>query len=352
VTTAASPNLIDIKTLAGMLADRIDGLVGELLPAGLREGAEWRIGSLAAEMPGRSMAVHLGGSKAGVWSDFASSDSGGALDLVAQVLFRGDKSRAVKWSRTWLGLDGADPASFAKHRRHAERRRDQARHEDERRHGWATRTFLAAQPALADTPAAHYLVERGIDLAELGRQPSALRFHPTLWNDESQRHWPALVAAICNSDGRMVAIHRTWLVRDGAGKAPLRNPKMTLGRYAGGIIRLWRGASGKPLKHAPDGGAIILSEGIEDGLSCAIAAPEYRVAAAVSLANMASILLPPAIGTVIIAAQNDTPGSPAARALDRAIAAFQRQGRGVKVAKPPAGVKDMNDLLHAAGSAA
>jgi hypothetical protein len=351
MTAATAPNLIDIKTLAGMLADRIDSLVAELLPAGVRDGAEWRVGSLAGE-PGRSMAVHLGRSKAGVWSDFASGEGGDALDLVAQILFRGDKSRAVKWSRAWLALDSADAATFAKHRRQAERRRDQARHDHERRHGWATRTFLAARPVLAGTPGARYLAERGIDLTELGRQPSALRFHPSLWNEETQRHWPALVAAIVNPEGRMVAVHRTWLQPDGSGKAPMRNPKMTLGRYAGGMIRLWRGASGKPLRHAPDGEAIILSEGIEDGLSCAIAAPEYRVAAAVSLANMASVVLPPTIGAVIIAAQNDAPGSPAARALDRAIAACLRQGRRVKIARPPAGVKDVNDLLRATGSAA
>ena len=73
---------------------------------------------------------------------------------------------------------------------------------------------------------------------------------------------------------------------------------------------------------------------------------------AVSLGNMASIPLPPAIATVIIAAQNDPPGSPAVHALDRAVARFLTEGRRVKIARPPPGVKDLNDLLRALGSAA
>jgi hypothetical protein len=78
--------------------------------------------------------------------------------------------------------------------------------------------------------------------------------------------------------------------------------------------------------------------------------PQYRVLAAVSLANVANLVLPPAITTVIILAQNDPPESPAARALDRAIVAFRCQRRQVKLARPPASAKDINDLLwHGAG---
>lgn len=80
-------------------------------------------------------------------------------------------------------------------------------------------------------------------------------------------------------------------------------------------------------------------------MTVAMEVPEYRVLAAVSLSNMAAIELPPAIGTVIIAAQNDPPGSPAASALQRTINTFLRQGRRVKVARPPPTIKDFNDLL-------
>jgi hypothetical protein len=342
---------IDISVLSSILAAHIDALCVELLPAGIREGNEYRIGSVAGE-PGRSMAVHLGGSRSGVWSDFATGEAGDALDLVAAVLFRGDKGQAARWARTWLGIDTTDPASFEQRRREAVKRRERADQDNDRHRRRAEAIYFEAQPQLAGTAAATYLASRAIDFDQLGRQPRALRFHPRLWNKESQQFWPALVAAIVDGDGRMVAVHRTWLALDGSSKAPpLHNQKMTLGRYAGAAIHLWRGASGKPLNKAPDGDSLVITEGIEDGLSAAVAAPERRVMAAVSLGNMANILLPPAIRTIIIAAQNDAPGSRAARSLDRTVVTFKRQGRRVKIARPPSNVKDLNDLLRASISA-
>jgi hypothetical protein len=351
--------LLDLGTLSGMLADRIGPLCTELLPAGVRQGAEWRIGSVAGE-PGKSLCVHLSGAKAGLWCDFSADDlRGDALDLVAQVLFRGDKAQAVKWSRRWLGLDRSEAAALGfalgsskEQRRDAVKRRDEAAHDDAQRQRRAAAIFLAGQPSLAGTPAAAYLASRAIDLAQLGRQPRALRYHPSLWNEETQRHWPALVAAITNAEGRMVAVHRTWLLPNGSGKAPLRDPKMTLGRYAGGCIRLWRGASGKALKDAPAGDLLVISEGIEDGLSVAVELPEYRVLAAVSLSNLRNIELPAAIDTITIMAQNDAPGSAASRSLDRAVQHFLRLGKQVKIARPPPDVKDANDLLRASRGAA
>lgn len=335
----------DISDIAAMLASRINALVAELLPAGIREGHEWRIGSVAGE-PGRSMAVHLSGAKAGVWKDWAADIGGDALDLVAAVLFRDNKAQAVRWSRAWLGVDDADPASFERRRAEAVKRREEASDDDERRRRRAMALFLEAQPLLADTPASAYLTNRAIDLAQLGRPLRALRFHRALYNAESGREWPALVAAITNIEGELAAVHRTWLLPDGSGKAPLSNPKMSLGHYAGGCIRLWRGASGKPMKDAPVGDVLVIAEGIEDGLSVALATPEHRVISAVSLSNMAAIALPPAISTIIIAAQNDPPGSLAERALNRAVAEFLAQGRRVKIARPPPGIKDLNQLLQ------
>ncbi len=63
-----------------------------------------------------------------------------------------------------------------------------------------------------------------------------------------------------------------------------------------------------------------LTEGIEDALSYVLAKPEHRVAAALNVGNLLHVRLPPAIGTVIIEADNDAPGSPADRTLRRAAA--------------------------------
>lgn len=168
---------IDAGALSAMLADRSLSFCMEFLPAGVREGGEWRIGSVASE-PGRSMAVHLSGPKAGVWKDWAADIGGDALDLAAHVLFGGDKGQAVRWSRAWLGLDSADPGSFERRRAEAVKRREEAGEDDQRRQRRAAAIFLAAQPQLAGTLAGTYLAGRAIDLSQLGRQPRSLRFHP------------------------------------------------------------------------------------------------------------------------------------------------------------------------------
>lgn len=51
-----------------------------LLPGGKRRAGEWTAGSVTGE-EGKSLSVRLTGSKAGVWSDFATGASGDLLDL-------------------------------------------------------------------------------------------------------------------------------------------------------------------------------------------------------------------------------------------------------------------------------
>ncbi len=342
------PSAADI---ARMLARQAPALVAELLPNGKREGAEWRVGSLAGE-PGRSLSVHLFGNRAGVWSDFAAGEAGDALDLVAAVLYRGDKRQALAWARRWLGLgDGAAP--LPQHRpQPLPAAAPRADPEAEGKRRTALRIFLNATTSLMGTPAAAYLDARGCGIAELGRQPRSLRFAPALPNRESGRAWPALVAAVTDAAGQHIATHRTWLQRDAGGvwrKAQLDNPKMSLGSVAGGCIRIWRGASCKPLREAPEGETVAIAEGIETALSVAIACPELRVLSAVSLGNMGRLVLPPAVRTVILCADNDGPNEGAARALQRAVDHYAAEGRIVKIAIPPCG-KDFNDVLQAAGA--
>jgi hypothetical protein len=350
---------IDIKAIVDLLTARIEPLARELLPAGIREGHEYCIGSLAGE-PGRSMKICLAGDKPGIWCDFASGETGDALDLVAQVLYRGDKKQAFAWARAWLGLEGGRMATPAT-RPAAAATPGKAKGGDR---GKAFAMWLSAQERIQGTPVDRYLKGRGIDLALLGRQPRALRYHPRLGyyeRDQNDKpvctgYWPAMVAAIAGGDGQFLAVHRTYLqiLRDGrVVKAPVPEPKRTYGRFAGGFIRLQRGASGKPIAEAPEGDDAVLLEGIENGLSVALACPEKRVLATISLANLANIVLPPAIKTLIIFCDNDptfTPGggaSPQARGLSRAIARFQAQEKIVRLARAPQG-KDANAFIQGA----
>lgn len=335
-----------IEQIVAMLASRAASLAAELLPGGVREGHEWRCGSLAGER-GSSMAVHLAGTKAGVWCDFASGEKGDVLDLVAQCLFRGHKGQALQWSRAWLGLSRADPEAFRSARRLVEiKRADEAKV----REGVRTRArkiWLDAQPRIAGTPVEDYLAGRGIDLAALERQPRTLRFHPALHCQERGAALPAMVAAIAGPDGSIMACHRTWLEQAGPGdwrKARLLAPKKVLGGYRGGTIRLWRGASGKSLAAMPADEVIDVTEGIEDGLSVAMARPDCRVIAAVSVSNLAAIELPPQARRLCVWRQNDTAAA-AIEAFDRAMDGLALRGLDVVLPAIPEGLKDVNDLL-------
>lgn len=338
--------LIRAADLSAMLAANVPMLAAHVLPGGHRDGGHWRCGGVDGS-PGQSLALHLHGDKAGVWHDFATGETGDALDLVAAVLFRGSTRDAMAWARQWLAV--GDSTASPPPRKAPEAVQASASADDAARRRKALALFLSGQERIAGTPAAEYLAARGIMLAELTRQPRALRFHPECWCQEAGRLLPAMLAAIIDGAGEHVGTHRTWLGREGEGawgKAPLRDPKKTLGRYAGGFIPLWRGASGKPLREAPAGEVVAMAEGIETALSVVLACPELRIIAAVALANMGSVVLPPAVTRVILCADNDDENPKATALLDRAAVRFVAEGRDVRIARPPVG-KDFNDTLRA-----
>lgn len=92
----------DITTIKRMLADRAQAVAEMLLPGGRKEGQEWRAGSINGEK-GQSLGVHLGGEKAGIWQDFATSEGGDLIDLWAAAKGR-TLSEALDEARAWLGV--------------------------------------------------------------------------------------------------------------------------------------------------------------------------------------------------------------------------------------------------------
>lgn len=349
---------MDISDIARMLADRIDSLVVDILPAAVKEGPEWRVGSCAGEA-GRSMAIHCHGTKSGTWCDFSNQEyKGDALDLVAFVLFSGDKAKAVAWAKSWLGVDNLDPARLRQERMKVQRRKAQADRENaekaEKKRKASHAIWLNASKALCGTPADLYLLGRGIGLHDLPRVPGSLRFADSLkyWDHKARQEsfWPGMVAAITNHEGRFIACHRTFLKDHGGGlvmKAPVADAKLTLGSYRGGTIALSRGASGKKLREAPEGDTIILCEGIEDGLTIALCQPDKRVHAAISVGNFQNVRLPQAVKHVVLAVDNDPADSSAAKAVQAAVDVLSGQGRDVSIARPPEGYKDFNEMYQA-----
>src|SRR5262249_44635380 len=117
--------------------------------------------------------------------------------------------------------------------------------------------------------------------------PPTLRFHAALWHGPTKTHWPAMVAAVARGEAKsVVAIHGTYLARDGSGKAPLGDEydqKMSLGSISGGAIRL-----------GPVQETICIAEGIETALSV-MQATGLTAWAAISAGNFKKLELPDAV---------------------------------------------------------
>jgi len=350
---------IDIGELARMLDAKAQILAPELLPRGTRHGNEWVEASTSQGGLGDSLKVNL---RRGVWCHWGggSGARGDMLDLIAYLNFAGNKAHAVEWAKRWLRLDERDPAALQQQRRQAEKRARHARDDDDSRRRAAMKIFLDAQVSIAGTETEHYLLGRGIDFRALGRQPRALRHHRGLAHPETGEIVPAMVAAIVAGDGTMVAVHRTFLERQKSGRVTklkgVKDAKLSLGRYAGGAIHLWRGSTGKAWKDAEPGEWLTLGEGIEDVGSAVMLNPDRRAAVAISLGNMHAIALPQNIERVIILAQNDPERDklgrphPAKRALELATQHFREAGKFVQLSRPPARFKDLNDALTASAS--
>lgn len=93
--------------------------------------------------------------------------------------------------------------------------------------------WQASRP-VGGTHVATYLRSRGLNLPA----SPALRFHAGL-KHPSGGVWPAMVALVTRGGtGSPIAIHRSFLARDGDGKAPVDPAKMMLGPCRGGVVRL------------------------------------------------------------------------------------------------------------------
>ncbi len=201
--------------------------------------------------------------------------------------------------------------------------------DQQQRMEFARRKWNEAIP-LTDSPADVYLRGRGLEPGPDGWPPS-LRYHSSVKHGPTGLYLPAMLGAVAIYPSReVVGLHRTFLRADGKDKAPVSGNKMMLGRCGGGAVRL-----------APAGPELVLSEGIETGLSVQ-QATGLPVWATLSTSGLRAVILPIEVETVIVAADGDEAGEKAAQAAARR---FIAEGRTVKIARPPQGM-DFNDLLN------
>ena len=199
----------------------------------------------------------------------------------------------------------------------------------------AQRTWRIGVPLKGPIPEAYY-AWRGLAVP----QTENLRFVASLLH-KSGASYPAILSRVEDLTGLMTGVQRTFLAPDGVGKAPVdkKLQKMSLGRIKGGMVRLAEFRDGEPLS---------IGEGVETVLTVMQAAgyPGWVTLGTAGLAGLKAEHLPGGAKDVILLGENDDGKS--AKAVAKAAAELSQKGIRVRVAYPPTGFKDFNDMVMGA----
>lgn len=249
----------DAGDLARRLAENVEAVCRHYLSAGRRHGNYWLVGDVH-NTPGRSLYVRLHGGpdgrgRAGKWTDSAIGQHGDLLDIIRESLGLVDFRDVADEARRFLSLPQPERASVT-HPPSPTSGRQDATGQISGTTDAARRLWAMSRP-IAGTLAETWLHHR--DLTRLTDQ-SSLRFHPDCYYradaDRPPETWPAMIAAVTDLDGTLTGVHRTWLARDGRGKAPVEMPRRAMGGLLGHAVRF-----------GPVSDVLAAGEGIETVLS-------------------------------------------------------------------------------------
>jgi hypothetical protein len=296
----------DACELARLLARDAEAVCRHYLSNGRRRGRYWTVGDVR-NTPGRSMYVRLSGPESGPgavghWSDSASTEYGDLLDVIRESCGFMNFRDVVDEARRFLSLPSAEPRSTPKPFRTPVPAGSPE----------AARRLIAMSQSIRGTLVETYLCNRAIKAVH---HAGALRFHPRCYYrpdvSSPTESWPAMIAAVTDLSGAVTGAHRTWLARDGSGKAPVDTPRRAMGSLLGHAVRF--GAADDVLA---------AGEGIETMLSLRCALPAMPMAAALSANHLVALLLPPTLRRLYIARDADAAGDMALAGLtERAEAA-------------------------------
>lgn len=317
--------------LARALAEQAESVCRHYLSAGRRCGYYWSVGDVQNNR-GHSLYVRLRGPSSGKgavgkWCDAATGEHGDLLDVIRLNQGCMTLRDALDEARSFLSL----PDSRPRPEPHEARPREPAPRNSP---DAARRLFARARP-IRSTLAETYLHARSITapLDDLW----SLRFHPACYyreaDDDEPQRWPALLAAVTDVHGTITAVHRIWLDRDGSRKAPVDDPRRSLGSQLGGGVRL--GLIGEVLA---------VGEGIETMLSLQSALPRMPALAGLSANHLAALEVPDGVRRVYVARDNDPEGRRAETRLR-----VRLRGREIEVRSLSPAYADLNIDLQRLG---
>jgi putative DNA primase/helicase len=172
--------------------------------------------------------------------------------------------------------------------------------------------------------------------------PPSLRGADRIYNSETKKWLPAMVAAIQDQDGKVTAVQRIWIkekleIVDGkpppkGTRADLDLPKKTLGPIGAGAVRI--GRAGHTL-------------GIAEGIETALAARKlYSLPVWASLGawRMGKLWIPDTVERIIIFADN---GEAGIKAADKARGEYEAREFDTAIVYPPGQFGDFAECLEA-----
>ncbi|MAK64734.1 MAG: hypothetical protein CMF75_08380 [Maricaulis sp.] len=350
-----SRDFIGLDTIKPLMQRDVLTLVREWLPLGKRDGAYWVAPNprRAKDKPG-SFKVWLSGPAAGGFREWdgGPDEKGDIIDLPIYCGLMRDRAHVLEWGLARYGFKSGDVRLIETRKAEAQAANaDQEKREAAERAGkikLAQKLWRGVVPLEPGQLAWDYITKaRGVRLdtlypdpfhssfADVGFLPDCLYAGP-----EGKFALPAMVAAMRQPDGSVSGLHRTYLDAETMGKARLASSKKMLGVSTSAAIRVWT---------PPGADVLILTEGIEDAFSCAIARPDYACWAVGSLNGLMSFDYPPDGGPApraIVFADNDWAGGPAAAKLAAALRRLSNFSKPVSLARAHGGAKDANDLLR------
>jgi putative DNA primase/helicase len=203
------------------------------------------------------------------------------------------------------------------------------------RRAMAVNIWQSSWAADTTTQISTYLASRLILIDEI---PASIRLQgmwgPYGLHPPSGERRPQMISAVRRvGEKGVIGVSRTFLAIDGSCKATIKPARLFCGDVKGSAVRLGKLQAGQWL---------VVAEGIETTLAV-MQATGLVGWAALSASGIASLILPPEVDKVLIAADNDANGV-GLREGSRVIERFRAEGRKAEILAPPIVGRDWNDI--------
>ena len=306
----------DNTTIKARLLEQLPLLVGYLFVGRHvhRTACEYRIGNNS------SISIRIAD---GSYFNHETGDGGDIIALIQHTL-KTDFKGALLFAKNFIGNAPLTPIAPPDNlQRKIDEKAVQQRYK--------ALAMLKSSIPINNTLAEIYCKHRGITIERI---PASLRFIEHCYNYTAGGYFPTMIASIVDVDGNPIAAHCTFLDPKTGDKLQGEGIKSRLifGGCRGGAIRLSQATN-----------KLALCEGIEDGLSILQSAPNLAVWATAGTSGLRAVQIPSSVREITICSDADVAGAEAAKDLS---ARLVNEGKKVRIATPPAGFKDFNDLLR------